>query len=80
MKKSYDILSNHPINVERMKKGLNPANSLWFWGAGTRPMLTSFEEKTGHKGAMISAVDLLKGNCSRCRHESYRSRGGKRRS
>ena len=61
MKKSYDILSNHPINVERMKKGLNPANSLWFWGAGTRPMLTSFEEKTGHKGAMISAVDLLKG-------------------
>ena len=61
MKKSYDILSNHPINVERMKRGLNPANSLWFWGAGTRPMLTSFEEKTGHKGAMISAVDLLKG-------------------
>ena len=44
-----------------MKRGLNPANSLWFWGAGTRPMLTSFEEKTGHKGAMISAVDLLKG-------------------
>ena len=36
MKKSYDILSNHPINVERMKKGLNPANSLWFWGAGTK--------------------------------------------
>ena len=61
MKKSYDILSNHPINVERMKRGLNPANSLWFWGAGTRPMLASFEEKTGHKGAMISAVDLLKG-------------------
>ncbi len=61
MKKSYDILANHPINVERIKNGLNPANSLWFWGAGTRPMLDSFEEKTGHKGAMISAVDLLKG-------------------
>lgn len=61
MKKSYDILSNHPINVERMKKGLNPANSIWFWGAGTRPALSPFKEKTGHTGAMISAVDLLKG-------------------
>ena len=60
-KKSYDILANHPINVERMKKGLNPANSIWFWGAGTRPALSSFEEKTGKKGVMISAVDLLKG-------------------
>lgn len=61
MEKSYDILVNHPINVERKKQGLNPANSAWFWGAGTRPMLTSFEKKTGKKGAMISAVDLLKG-------------------
>ena len=60
-KKSYDILAKHPINIERMKKGLNPANSLWFWGAGTRPCVTSFEEKNGKKGAMISAVDLLKG-------------------
>ena len=60
-KKSYDILANHPINVERMKKGLNPANSIWFWGAGTRPCVTSFEEKNHKKGAMISAVDLLKG-------------------
>ena len=61
MKKSYDILENHPINAERRAKGLNPANSLWFWGAGTKPILTSFLEKTGKKGAMISAVDLLKG-------------------
>ncbi|MBD5137507.1 MAG: cofactor-independent phosphoglycerate mutase [Lachnospiraceae bacterium] len=61
MKKSYDILSNHPLNIERMKKGLNPANSIWFWGAGTKPVLTSFEEKNHKKGAMISAVDLLKG-------------------
>jgi len=61
MKKSYDILSKHPINQQRVKDGLNPANSLWFWGAGTRPMLSSFEGKTGKKGAMISAVDLLKG-------------------
>ena len=61
MQKSYDILVNHPINIERKKKGLRPANSCWFWGAGTRPALSSFEEKTGKKGAMISAVDLLKG-------------------
>ena len=61
MKKSYDILVNHPINVESKKKGLNPANSCWFWGAGTKPALSSFAEKTHLKGAMISAVDLLKG-------------------
>ncbi len=61
MKKSYDILVNHPINIERKKKGLNPANCCWFWGAGTKPQLSSFEEKTGKKGMMVSAVDLLKG-------------------
>ena len=61
MKKSYDILANHPLNLERKKQGLNPANSAWFWGAGTRPALKSFKEKTGKRGAMISAVDLLKG-------------------
>ena len=61
MIKSYDILKDHPINVKRRTEGKNPANSAWFWGAGTRPMLTSFEEKNGVKGAMISAVDLLKG-------------------
>lgn len=61
MRKSYDILVNHPINQKRKEQGLNPANSLWFWGAGTKPSLYSFEEKTNKKGAMISAVDLLKG-------------------
>lgn len=61
MKRSYDILNNHPVNIERQKKGLNKANSLWFWGAGTKPVLDSFEEKYGKHGAMISAVDLLKG-------------------
>lgn len=60
-KKSYEILNNHPINVARAAAGLNKANSIWFWGAGTKPILTSFEEKTGKKGSMISAVDLLKG-------------------
>lgn len=61
MEKSFDILDRHPINEKRREMGLNPANSIWFWGAGTRPALDDFEEKTGKKGAMVSAVDLLKG-------------------
>ncbi len=60
-RKSFDILNQHPVNLERAKNGLNKANSLWFWGAGTRPQLDSFEKKTGKRGTMISAVDLLKG-------------------
>lgn len=60
-KKSYEILCSHPINQKRKQEGKNPANSFWFWGAGTRPALTSFEEKYHKKGVMISAVDLLKG-------------------
>lgn len=61
MEQSFDILDNHPLNVARAKAGKNKANSLWFWGAGTKPALSSFTEKTGKRGAMISAVDLLKG-------------------
>ena len=61
MKRSYDILNHHPLNEERARKGLNKANSIWFWGAGTKPALDWFEGKFGKKGSMISAVDLLKG-------------------
>ena len=61
MEKSFDILNNHPLNVKRAAEGKNKANTLWYWGAGTKPSLRSFEEKTGLKGAMVSAVDLLKG-------------------
>ena len=61
MERSFDVLNNHPLNLERAARGENKANSLWFWGAGTKPSLGSFEAKTGLKGAMISAVDLLKG-------------------
>lgn len=61
MEKSYQMLNNHPINVKRAAEGKNKANALWFWGAGTKPSLQQFQEKTGLNGAMISAVDLLKG-------------------
>ena len=61
MERSFDILNNHPLNLERAAQGKNKANTLWYWGAGTKPSLQSFQAKTGLKGAMISAVDLLKG-------------------
>ena len=60
-KQSYELLKDHPINLKRIKEGKNPANSLWFWGEGTKPALESFERRFGLKGAIISAVDLLKG-------------------
>jgi len=61
MKKSFTLLNHHPLNEARAKNGYHKANSIWFWGAGTRPKLSPYQEKTGLKGAMISAVDLLKG-------------------
>ena len=61
MEKSFDILNNHPVNLKRAAEGKRKANSLWYWGAGTKPSLASFEDKTGLKGAVVSAVDLLKG-------------------
>lgn len=60
-KKSYELLKNHPINKERLAQGKNPANSIWLWGAGTKPMLDDFYQKWGLKGAVVSAVDLIKG-------------------
>ena len=61
MIKSYDILKDHPVNKARIEKGLRPANSIWIWGAGTKPNLNAYAEKFGIKGAVISAVDLVKG-------------------
>lgn len=61
MKKSYDLLKDHPINKDRISRGLNPASSLWVWGEGTKPQLSYFADKYGVSGTMISAVDLLKG-------------------
>lgn len=61
MKKSYDLLKDHPVNQARIARGKRPANSIWLWGEGTKPLLDNFSEKFGKKGSMISAVDLLKG-------------------
>ncbi len=61
MVKSYDLLKDHPVNIKRVKEGKNPANSLWFWGDGTKPNLERFYNKFSKNGGIISAVDLLKG-------------------
>ena len=61
MKKSYDILKDHPVNLDRKARGLKPANSAWLWSPGKKPQLPSFKEKWGLDAAVISAVDLIKG-------------------
>ncbi len=61
MRASYDILNHHPINEARRARGLKPANSAWLWSPGKKPQLPNFREKWGLNGAVISAVDLIKG-------------------
>ncbi len=61
MKRSYELLKDHPVNKKRIAEGKNPANSIWFWGEGTKPGMESFEKVRGKKGGVISAVDLVKG-------------------
>ncbi len=61
MRESYDLLKDHPVNLKRIAEGKRPANSIWLWGEGKKPILPEFEDLYGVKGAVISAVDLLKG-------------------
>ncbi len=61
MKKSVEVLKDHPVNKARVQAGKRPASSIWLWGQGTAPSLDLFEEKYGKKGAVVSAVDLIKG-------------------
>lgn len=61
MERANSLLRLHPINVKRRQEGVNPANGIWIWGEGTKPNLENFTKKTGLKGGMISAVDLLRG-------------------
>jgi len=61
IKRSWQILRDHPININRIEKGENPANSIWLWGQGTAPKMPTLEDMYGIKGSVISAVDLVKG-------------------
>ncbi len=61
MKQSYELLKDHPVNKSRIERGLNPANSIWIWGNGTKPDLPTYAEHFGVKGTVVSAVDLIKG-------------------
>jgi len=61
MEKSYQLLENHPVNLERKARGLNPANAIWIWGNGRKPRIPTFQEKYNIKGTVVSAVDLVKG-------------------
>ncbi len=61
MKKSYEVLKEHPVNFDRISKGKRPANSIWLWGEGNKPILPSYTDLYGIEGSVISAVDLLKG-------------------
>lgn len=61
MKKSQEILINHPVNKKRIEMGKNPANSIWVWGEGSKPRLENFYDKYKLRASVISAVDLIKG-------------------
>jgi 2,3-bisphosphoglycerate-independent phosphoglycerate mutase len=61
MQAARPILESHPVNARRIAAGKLPANAIWLWGQGPAPAMPSFSERYGKKGAMISAVDLLKG-------------------
>lgn len=75
MKKSSLLLKDHPVNQKRIKEGKNPATSLWVWGEGTKPALSSFYETYGLKGAVVSAVDLLKGISECAKMETLHAEG-----
>ncbi len=75
MKKSYELLKDHPLNIERQKKGLHPANSLWIWGQGSKPKLSDYYETFGKKAGVISAVDLIKGIAKTANMKVYEVEG-----
>ncbi len=61
MMRSQEFLREHPINTVRIDLEENPANMIWLWGCGASPSMPLFKEKFGLDGAVISAVDLIKG-------------------
>lgn len=61
MRASWGFLADHPVNRERVAAGKRPANSIWLWGQGKKPVLQPFRERFGKTGGIISAVDLMRG-------------------
>ena len=61
MRRSYDVLMAHPVNISRMERGLRPANCMWLWGEGTKPQIDKFSDKYGISGAVVTAVPLIAG-------------------
>ena len=61
MARGTELIRDHPLNQERVAAGLRPANAVWLWGQGKAPSLPTFASLHGVTGAMISAVDLVRG-------------------
>ena len=61
MKKSGEVLKNHPVNLKRISEGKRPATHIWLWGQGKKAVLDDFYVKNGLKGSVVSAVDLVQG-------------------
>jgi 2,3-bisphosphoglycerate-independent phosphoglycerate mutase len=61
MKKSFELLADHPVNVARRAAGLRTADAIWIWGQGRHPKLVPIAEKYGVSGTVVAAVDLIKG-------------------
>lgn len=61
MERSQELLKDHPVNQRRREAGKAPANSIWLWGQGRAPQMPTLKERFGIRGAVISAVDLVKG-------------------
>jgi 2,3-bisphosphoglycerate-independent phosphoglycerate mutase len=61
IRRSWDILKDHPVNLARRREGLNEANSIWLWGQGKALRIPLFRDRFGLEGGVISAVDLLRG-------------------
>lgn len=61
MRASWEFLAEHPVNRSRVESGKKPANSIWLWGQGKKPVLEPFKERFGKTGGIISAVDLMRG-------------------
>jgi 2,3-bisphosphoglycerate-independent phosphoglycerate mutase len=61
MRRSYEILMSHPVNIARLERGQSPANCIWLWGEGKKPTFESFFKKYAVRGSVITAVPLVEG-------------------